>query len=194
MIQLLVIIAIVSTVAAYWVYRNEISKEGDMSPNRWSWLIWGFTTIIEAATFYAVSKSMTQSIVLFVSTFACIVVALSVWNRQQWKRPTWTEIASVVMSIGAIGIWLLFKQDWWAHVLVIIAVPVSFLPTWATLRTGESKEVVMPWLLWTIGDALTLIVILITLDDPKEIPYMVVETICHASVLLVALKQRCKVV
>ena len=188
MTQLLVILAIVSTIAAYWVYRKQILQDS-VAPNRWSWLIWGLTMIVEAMTFQAVGQNLTQSIVVFVSAFACMAVALSVWRHQEWRRPTWTEYSSVGLAISAMIVWLVFQQSWWAHILVIIAVPISFLPTWAGLRDGRGDEAVLPWILWTIGDALTLVVIFITLDDLREIPYMAVETLCHASVCAISLWQ-----
>jgi hypothetical protein len=43
--------------------------------------------------------------------------------------------------------------------LVVLAVPVSFWPTWASVWTDRSRERSPAWGLWTFGDLATLLVL-----------------------------------
>jgi hypothetical protein len=83
----------------------------------------------------------------------------------------------------ALVIWLVFRDAFWAHMLVVAAVPVSFWPTWSSVWRDRSRERSPAWGLWTFGD---LAVLFVTVRGHApgfaELAYVVVEFLCHASV------------
>ena len=67
--------------------------------------------------------------------------------------------------------------------LVVLAVPISFWPTWASVVTDRSRERSPAWGLWTLGDLATLMLAARTPGSPVgEYAYILVELVCHASV------------
>jgi hypothetical protein len=156
-----------------------------VEPNRTSWLIWATATGVEAGTYAAVNPDAPQALVFALSTVACVIITAAMWRRSRWRAPDPLEIACLVACLGAIALWLLFQETFWAHMLVVAAVPVSFWPTWASVREDPARERTPAWGLWTLGDMLTLIVA--TRDAPiglAEHGYVFVELVCHASVWL----------
>lgn len=177
--------AVAVGILAYWNYFKDIAKK-ETSPNKWSWLIWSMTTFVEAFTFNAVSEGWEKSIPFFVSGICCIVVTIRIWKRAQWKLPSVTETLSVIISAVAVVLWLKYGEALWAHLLMIVAIPISFLPTWVTTHQHPRGEASSAWWLWTIGDALALAYILMQ-PSPAGIaswvdkPYAITELACHAS-------------
>lgn len=173
---------------AYWNYFRDIAIK-ETSPNRWSWLVWSVTTLVEAFTFKAVSEGWETSVPFFVSGICCIVVMMRIWKRARWKWPSVTELACVLASFAAVFLWLRNGEAVWAHMLTIVAIPVSFLPTWISAKAHPRGEASSAWWLWTVGDALALAYILMQPSQNGimtwvDKPYAAMELICHASMAI----------
>ena len=156
-----------------------------VEPNRASWLIWAAAAGVEAATYAAVNPRQPQSWVFALSALACIVVSLSMWRRSRWSTPTPTESLCMGAALAALLLWIAFKETFWAHMLVVAAVPVSFWPTWAGVWEDRARERSPAWGLWTLGDLATLLVAARAGDTGVGgLAYVLVELACHASVWL----------
>lgn len=176
------VLAIGLSFAGYAVYLLGLRRE-TVRPNRASWLIWAAATSLEALTYAAVNPGAPQALVFAVSAIACLVVTLGIWRRSSWAPPSATETFCIAACLTALILWLAFRETFWAHMLVVAAVPVSFWPTWASVWTDRSRERSPAWGLWTFGDLATL---LIAVRGPQlgvaELGYILVELLCHASV------------
>lgn len=152
-------------------------------PNRASWLIWSAATGLEALTYVAVNPGAPQGWVFAVSALACAAVTLGIWRRSSWAPPTDTETVCIAACMSALIVWLVFREAFWAHMLVVAAVPVSFWPTWASVWRDRANERSPAWGLWTFGDLATLL-LAVRASEPgfAELAYVVVEFLCHASV------------
>lgn len=179
--SVMLIAAIAFGIAAYVEYFRDIQNEV-ITPNRWSWLIWSVATAMEALTYEAVSDDWVKGIAFFISAMCCFWVTILIWRKATWKKPDWTEIVSIVASGLALVIWLQFQLTLWAHLLMVLAVPIAFLPTWKSATKNPKNEKSRAWGLWSIGDLLTLLVILVRLDKVEELPFILVEFACHAVV------------
>lgn len=189
--------AIAFTVKAFRHYEHG-HDDGSITPNRWSWLIWGATTIVEALTFQGLtleadatlmewSQSFLKASVFYVTAGYCLLIAGKIWHKAKWQMPNRSEIFAVTASIAAIVIWLVFGEAWWAHLIAILAIPVSFIPSWKDAWKDPEQEHTCAWPLWTLGDALTFVGIWLLIDTDKELPYIAMELACHAAMwLLVA--------
>ena len=174
----------VASIAGYGVYIVGLSHHL-VEPNRASWLIWSAATGVEAATYAAVNRHAPQAWVFGLSAIACVVVTLSMWGRSRWRRPTPVEGLCMTAALLAILLWLVFREAFWAHMLVVAAVPVSFWPTWESVWADRKRERSPAWGLWTVGDLATLLVA--TRTDGSGVggyTYILVELLCHASVWL----------
>ncbi|KQN25824.1 lysine methyltransferase [Sphingomonas sp. Leaf33] len=174
--------AIACNFAGYATYLTGLRRHS-VEPNRASWLIWSASTGLEAATYWAVNPGAVQTAIFAVSAVACIAVTVSLWRRSAWALPSATEGVCIVACLAALALWLVFSEAYWAHMLVVAAVPVSFLPTWASVATAPARERSPAWVLWTIGDLATLFVAVRHGGEGiGEYAYLVVEFLCHASV------------
>lgn len=176
------VVAIACSFAGYATYFAALRRKL-VEPNRASWLIWSAATTIEALTYAAVNPRAPQAWVLLLSGALCIAVTLGVWRRSAWAPPTRTESVCMAACLAALVLWMGFSEAFWAHMLVVAAVPVSFWPTWASVAGDRNRERSPAWGLWTVGDLATLLLALRTPGGSVgEYAYLFVELACHASV------------
>ncbi len=177
------LLAIACNFAGYATYLTGLRRKL-VEPNRASWLIWSASTAIEAATYAAVNPSSMQSIILLASAVLCIAVTIGIWRRSTWATPSRGEMVCMAACLASLVLWLVFREAYWAHILVVIAVPISFWPTWASVAADPTRERSPAWGLWTVGDLATLLVASRSgiSGDVGEYAYLLVEFLCHASV------------
>ncbi|KQN29353.1 MULTISPECIES: SET domain-containing protein [unclassified Sphingomonas] len=181
-IELWFIIAMGLSAAGYTLYLAGLQRHL-VEPNRASWLIWSAATGIEAATYAAVNPNAPQSWIFGLSALACAVVTLVMWRRSRWRAPTPSETACMAAAFAAILLWVAFHETFWAHMLVVAAVPISFWPTWQSVWEDRARERSPAWGLWTLGDLATLLLATRTHGSGVgEYGYILVELLCHASV------------
>lgn len=184
MYVVIALMAVAFGTAADILYYLGLRKPGHTPPNRWSWLIFSFSAYIEVATYQSVSGDWIKVISLITTPIACTCILFYVWKLKEDKWESWldvvTDVFAVVTSFVAIVIWLIFHEEVWAHMLMVIAVPVSYLPIWRShLKVRSQSGEYLPWMLWTIMDALSLVVIFGRLNEHVEVPYVCVEFVCH---------------
>ncbi len=183
-IILLAILAVVFGTAADVSYFRELRKPNHPIPNRWSWLIWTFSSCVEVVTFHWVSGDWVKTLPLATTPIACLIILIYVWRlgEDKWENRSEaiTDILSVAVSILAVIIWLCFREQYWAHAIAILAIPISYVPYWRNLPK-ETYLISTPWILWTIMDFLNLTLIIHRLDNWMELPYVFAEILCHAS-------------
>lgn len=168
--------------AGYAIYLAGLRRHL-VEPNRASWLIWSSATGIEAATYAGVNPYAPQSWIFGLSALACVMVTLVMWQRSRWRAPTPSETACMVAAFAAITLWTAFHETFWAHMLVVAAVPISFWPTWQSVWEDRARERSPAWGLWTLGDLATLLLATRTHGSGVgEYGYILVELLCHASV------------
>lgn len=181
-ITLWFLIAIAANFTGYVVYLTGLRRQL-VQPNRASWLIWSAATLVEASTYAAVNPGAAQSIVFLISSAACLIVTLGIWRQSAWSPPSRSETICMIACLGALLLWLAFRSAFWAHMLVVVAVPISFWPTWESVAQDRARERSPAWGLWTIGDLATLLVAARSEDiNLAGYAYIFVEVACHASV------------
>ena len=174
--------AVLASFAGYAIYLAGLQRRL-VEPNRASWLIWGTATAVEAVTYAAVNPGTPQAIVFLLSAAASITVAVALWQRARWSAPDLIEGVCMAAALAAIPLWLVFREAFWAHMLVVAAVPVSFWPTWRSVWADRARERTPAWGLWTLGDLATLLLITRTGGQGVgEYAYILVELACHGSV------------
>ncbi|MCW3836272.1 SET domain-containing protein-lysine N-methyltransferase [Sphingomonas canadensis] len=176
------LLAVGFSFSGYAVYLAGLRRQL-VRPNRASWLIWSAATGLEALTYAAVNPGAPQGWVFAVSAVACIAVTIGIWRRSSWAPPSHAETLCIGACMAALVVWLAFRDAFWAHMLVVAAVPVSFWPTWASAWRDRNNERSPAWGLWTFGDLATLLITVRGVrPEFSELAYVVVEFLCHASV------------
>jgi hypothetical protein len=187
------LLALSAGLGGYLVYARAL-RAGSVEPNRASWLIWSAATAVEAATYAAVNPAAPQRWLFVAGAVACLVVTGAVWTRARWAALSPGDLGCVLACLAASVLWLVFDQAFWAHLLVVTAVPVSFWPTWRSALADPARERSAAWALWTAGDAATLMV---ALHGPGngglvgiagDYAYLATELACHAAVLTLVLR------
>ena len=178
------LVAIVCCLSGYAVYLASLRRQL-VEPNRSSWLIWSAATAVEAATYAGVNPGTLQAVVLGFSAVACFIVTLGIWRRSNWSAPERGDLLCMVACLAALVIWVVSNNAFWAHMLVVAAVPVSFWPTWESVWQDRTRERSPAWGLWAVGDLATLLVAARSSGGHGEIgeySYLFVELLCHASI------------
>ncbi|WP_326524774.1 SET domain-containing protein-lysine N-methyltransferase [Sphingomonas sp.] len=175
-------VAVACNFAGYAVYLAGL-RRNLVEPNRASWLIWSASTAIEGLTYLAVNPGALHGMVFLVSAVLCVAVTLGIWRRAAWAMPTPNEMLCIAACLASLVLWLAFSEALWAHLLVVAAVPISFVPTWRSVLADRTRERSPAWGLWTFGDLATLIVaVRAGADGATGYAYLLVELLCHASV------------
>jgi hypothetical protein len=180
---ILTIIAALITITAYVIYYFDIKKHS-IVPSRFSWIIWSFTASLETLTYSYISDDNLKSVCFVTSSLCCLLITAKIWTSSDRKVPNWAE-SSLAFCTVALAIWLLFKSPFFAHILLLVAIPIAFLPTYKNALINFENENSNAWLLWSISDLLMIVIIVIRLKAFKELPYAVVEFICHFSVFVI---------
>jgi hypothetical protein len=171
-----------SLLIAYFLY-GLATRRGVVVPNRASWMIWSATTTTEALTYNAINAGAAQNIIFLLSSMACIAVTISVWRHSRWERPTALESICMALCIAALILWLGYQDAFWAHIMLLVAIPISYLPMLVSLRKDPSDEQTPAWGLWTIADISMLAFVMIsTKGHGTDLPYIIIELCCHICV------------
>lgn len=177
-ITYIVVAAAAVTLVAYFLYVFDLVWR-ETSPNRWSWLIWSAATAMEAMTYQEVSGDWMKSAIFYLSAACCLLVAVSIWMKAKWKWPSITEYICLLASVAAFVLWQYYGKALFAHLLMVFAVPIAFIPTWRGALKDPASEKSMAWALWTVSDLIVLLIIVFRMKDIEELPYATVEFMCH---------------
>lgn len=185
MLEAAIVLIVLATLMSFWAYQTYGKDLVRTTPNRWSWMIWFFTTIVEALTYQAVNENLIITGAFFCSAFFCAVMTVKIWRKLKWVRPDTFECFSIIASVAAVVIWMVWHENWWAHVVAIIAIPVSFVPALKDAFRDPEGEYSSAWWKWTVSDFLMIVAVLFMLRQANsELPYVVVEFVMHAAMWL----------
>jgi len=175
-------IAVTCSLTGYALYLTGLRRQL-VQPNRASWLIWSASTAVEAGTYAAVNPGAVQGWIFALSACACVAVTIGIWRRSVWSAPSRGEVFCTAACLAALALWIVSRNAFWAHMLVVAAVPISFWPTWQSVQQDRTRERSPAWGLWAVGDLATLLVA--TRGGNQQVGeyvYILVELLCHASV------------
>lgn len=181
--ELLSAVAVFLTFAAYVPYYRDILK-GRTHPHVYSWSLWGLLTVLIVALQIKGGAGPATYITASAGLLCVGVVVLSI--RSGKKDITLSDTIVALLSLVAIGFWLIADQPVISMLLVIIADMLAFIPTvrksWHkphsetlslyvtnTLRFGlgvlavkEYTFLAVSWLaVWAIGNGLFSIMLMV---------------------------------
>ena len=191
LVTILSVAAIFVVIIAYGVYYFDI-RNSKISPNRFSWLIWSFSASLETITYSVVSQDFVKSICFYISSIICIGITIKIWHLSKHTKVKKTEKISLIFCTGSLLIWIIFNSAWFAHLFLLVAIPIAFIPTLKGAIQNYQNENSHAWILWSISDIFVLGVIITRLDKIEELPYAMIELICHFSVFAIVTIKKLK--
>jgi len=181
MTTILTLIACITAIAAYSIYYIDI-KQSNLVPSRYSWIIWSLSISLETITFVQVSDDGIKSLYFIISSLCCIFITIRIWFSASWRGPNRAEKFSILFYALFLLLWPFIKVPFFAHGLLVLAIPVTFIPTYKSTLSNFRYENSLAWLLWSISDLIVVIIIFQRMKTITELPYAIVEFACHFSV------------
>jgi predicted neutral ceramidase superfamily lipid hydrolase len=186
---ILTIAASTLAIMGYILYYRSIKETGIVF-NRFVWIMASVTISLETITYCVISKDFVKSLYFIVCSICCILIAIKIWKWTSWAGTNRSQKYSLAFYSLSIAIWPVFDLPFIAHVLLLIAIPVSFYPVYVSAFKNYKTESSMPWLLWSISDLLVIIIIGFTMETVQELPYVIVSFICPFTVYAIIMYQR----
>lgn len=156
-------------------------------PAKASWLIWSGISIMNAFTF----KEMTSwflAMQFFVGSLASVVTFGLSYFRGKFESQKLSHLDWLAIGCGYIAaiLWLYFHEAEWANVLIFVALAFGFIPYYQILPKDPTKEVPLPWFIWTSAFLITLTNVII--QDKNTFAYVlpVGGALAHLSVGILA--------
>jgi len=184
MTLLFTLTACIISVIAYWQYYADL-RNSNVKSNRYSWLIWSLSMSLETITFSYVSGDIIKSISFIISAIACIIITVKVWQSSTRNKPDTTEMMSLAFCAGAMLFWIFFQSAWLAHVVLLVSIPIGFIPAYKAAFADYKTENSRAWYLWVISDLIVLTIITGRLQSFQELPYIIIEFLCHAMIVAI---------
>lgn len=131
--EILSAIAVFLTFVAYVPYYRDILN-GKTHPHVYSWSLWGLLTVLLVALQIKGGAGPATWVTAAAGLLCLGVVVLSLKNGQ--KNITKSDTVVAILSLLAIGFWLIANQPILSIILVIIADILAFIPT---VRKSWSK-------------------------------------------------------
>jgi hypothetical protein len=124
--EILSIVAVVLTFAAYIPYYRDILK-GKTHPHIYTWSLWGLLTVLIVALQFIGGAGPSVWITVAAGIMCLGVIALGFKNGKRYITMIDTAIAA--LALAAIIAWLIIDQPVISLWLVIIADLLAFIPT-----------------------------------------------------------------
>lgn len=124
--EIISIIAVILTFIAYIPYYRDILK-GKTHPHIYSWSLWGLLTVLLVALQIKGGAGPATWITAAAGLLCMGVVFLSLKNGK--KDISTSDTVTAILSLIAIGFWLIADQPVISIILVICADMLAFIPT-----------------------------------------------------------------
>ncbi|MEO8581694.1 MAG: hypothetical protein ABI425_03885 [Patescibacteria group bacterium] len=124
--QIISALAVCLTFAAYVPYYRDILK-GKTHPHIYSWSLWGLLTVLLVALQIKGGAGAATWVTAAAGVLCLGVVVLSLKDGK--KGITTSDTITALLSLTAIGFWLIADQPVVSIILVIFADGLAFIPT-----------------------------------------------------------------
>jgi hypothetical protein len=124
--EIISVVAVFLTFVAYIPYYKDILS-GKTHPHVYSWSLWGLLTVLLVALQIKGGAGVATWITAAAGLLCIGVVILSLRNGK--KDITRSDTVVAILSLMAIGFWLIADQPEISVILVIVADMLAFIPT-----------------------------------------------------------------
>ncbi|MEK7100782.1 MAG: hypothetical protein AAB921_01650 [Patescibacteria group bacterium] len=173
-----------------FILYNVQSKIGKSSPNAASWSIWAFLATLNALSYREMTGDVVATLQFFTGSVGCILTFLYVLAIGKFSWLKLREWGLFALGILATLVWWKFRSATGANMIVLVAVIISFIPTFEGVLRDPFKETPRSWILWTL--AFLVATTNVVLRDGKPIALLtpIVLLIAHGSIAILSTQSR----
>ncbi|MFH0892327.1 MAG: hypothetical protein V1867_06120 [Candidatus Falkowbacteria bacterium] len=176
---------------SYFLY-NLQAKSGKSTPNIASWGIWVFLAALNAFSFREMSGQTVLALQFFTGSVACALTFLYVLSIGKFSRPKPREVAALALGLLSVAVWWIFRSASGANMIVLLALVISFIPTWEGVWSDPFKETPLTWVLWTAAYGFTIVAIIIMRGQLLSFFTPAACLIMHGAVAILSTEKRKK--
>ncbi|OGF26047.1 hypothetical protein A2303_04575 [Candidatus Falkowbacteria bacterium RIFOXYB2_FULL_47_14] len=174
---------------SYFLY-NLQAKSGKSTPNIASWGIWVFLAALNAFSFREMSGNTVLALQFFTGSGACALTFLYVLSIGKFARPKPREAVVLALGLFSAAVWWIFRSAAGANMIVLLALIISFFPTWEGVWRDPYKETPLTWVLWTAAYGFTIIAVIIKHGQLLSFFTPVACLIMHGAVAILSTEKR----
>ena len=184
--------------AGYIVYDKEIFL-GRCKPNVISWSLWTMTTVLNLASYLAMTGDIFKASLSIVSSFFCLLTLIFALAKREYKPLQIFEWLTLVIGVLAVFVWWRYQSSLYANMIVQFAIVVAFMPTYRSIWNNPTNECVFPWLIFTVAYMLLVGTVLSRWNgQPEDLVYPILGSALHLLVVILIIargafiKQKCR--
>ncbi len=122
------IIAIILTFVGYVPYVKDV-VQGKTTPHVYTWFIWGLVTAIAYALQVSAGAGVGSWVTLAVAIICFFILILGLTRKRDRDEITKSDTTFFVLSLVALGLWLIAKQPILSVILISSIDMLGFAPT-----------------------------------------------------------------
>lgn len=174
---------------AYVLY-NMQAKLGKSSPNAASWSVWTFLAVLNALSYREMSGDVVTTLQFFTGSVACMITFLYVLTIGKFSKLKLKEWGLFTLGLLATVVWWKFRSAIGANMIILVALLISFIPTFEGVWRNPFKETPRSWALWTLAFLIT--TMNVVLRDGKSIALLtpIMLLIAHGSIAILSTQSR----
>ncbi|MCK9352489.1 MAG: hypothetical protein WCT49_06630 [Candidatus Paceibacterota bacterium] len=129
---------------AFAIYNREIFR-GSSKPNVVSWGLWSMVTVLNMASYLALTGDILKNSLSIVAASATFVTFLYIFQKNSGISLTMTDW--ITLSIGVISafVWMVFQSAVFANLTLQLANIAAFVPTYRSVWNNPENEKPLPW-------------------------------------------------
>lgn len=180
---LLGVIAGVLHVLGYAWYVRGVARSATV-PNTASWCLWLVLSVMNLLSYVAVAGTWERSALPAMGSIACAIAFLLLARRGTLQRLTAGEWRIAVIALGSLVVWWSTRSAVAGNVVLLLAVALSFVPTYVGVVQGRSREHPLPWILWTLAYSCLTVAVAVGRGSFGEYLFPVLGVALHATTLV----------
>lgn len=175
---------------AYSLYSWETIL-GRNRPNIVSWGIWTFIAIVNALSYYTmIGKDGIASLQYFSGSVMCLVTFICVLFTGRFLKPAREEWFFLGLGIFSVLVWWFFRSAVGANAIILITLIISFIPTMVSVAKNPTREVSLPWIMWSVAFIGTLIHLFLRGGGALAFLTPTISLLLHGGVAFLILRKR----
>lgn len=141
-----VIIALTQLAGYYYYY---LSVKSGVRPNTTSWTIWTLGSILDLASYMALTGDWVKNLLPMACTFASVVMYVHFLSRGKFQKLSTENILMICADVFATIMWYVTDSALVGNLLLQVSTIISFVPIIKEVYDDDENETPLPWLIWS---------------------------------------------